>query len=315
MSRTELQNTAAGTPRNTAREGLLYGLGAYVSWGLVPLYFSPLSRHVPPGEILAHRVVWTLVFLAVIITAAGRWGDLARCLRSRKLLLALTLSAFLIAANWFVYILCVAWGRIVHASLGYFLNPLVSVLLGMIVFRERLRGLQVFALLLAVAGVVRLLFEADDLPWLGLTLAFSFGFYGLVRKLAPVDGLIGLSVETIVLTPLALTFLLALQALGQLTFGNVSAGTDALIACSGVITAIPLLCFGQAARRLPLSTLGFLQYLSPSIQFGLAIALGEPITSARLTCFGLIWAALVVFSLDSWRNARRPDPSEILQDV
>jgi chloramphenicol-sensitive protein RarD len=313
MSRTQLENTAAR--ESLAREGLLYGLGAYVSWGLVPLYFSPMSEHVPPGEILAHRVAWTLALLAIVITFARRWGDLGRCLRSRKLLLALTLSALLIAANWFVYILCVAWGRIVHASLGYFLNPLVSVLLGMFVFRERLRGLQIFALLLAVAGVARLLFEADDLPWLGLTLAFSFGFYGLVRKLAPVDGLIGLSVETIVLTPLAVSFLLALHVTGQLTFGSQSRRIDVLIACSGVVTAIPLLCFGQAARRLPLSTLGFLQYLSPSIQFGLAIAMGEPITPARMTCFGLIWAALAVFSFDSLRSARRPDPSEILQDV
>jgi chloramphenicol-sensitive protein RarD len=296
------------------REGLIYALACYGMWGLVPLYFRPLTERVSnPLEILAHRVVWSLLFLAAVLTWARRWRDLAICLKTRALMLALLLSALLIAANWYVYLLCVASERIAHASLGYFLTPLVSVLLGMIFFRERLRPLQWLALGMAVAGVARLLVEADDLPWLGLTLALSFGFYGLVRKMAPVDGLIGLSVETILLTPVAVGFLAYWQRKGVLTFGTQSLATDMLIALGGVVTALPLLCFGQAARRLSLSTLGFFQYLAPSLQFALALAFGEPLTVARVTCFGLIWAGLAVFSYDSWRTALQPDPNEALR--
>jgi chloramphenicol-sensitive protein RarD len=293
------------------REGLVYALACYVLWGLVPLYFRPLVDRVPsPEEILAHRIIWSLAFLAIILTFAQRWGDVALCLRTRTLFFALTLSSLFIVANWYVYLVCVASERITHASLGYFLTPLVSVLLGMVVFRERPRPLQWVALALALAGVGRLLLEADDLPWLGLTLAVSFGLYGLVRKLAPVDGLIGLSVETIILMPVALGYLLFWASAGKLTFGNQSLATDVLIASGGVVTALPLLCFGQAARRLPLTTLGFFQYLSPSLQFALALIFGEPLTAARSVCFGLIWAALAVFSFDSWRTARQPDPAE-----
>jgi chloramphenicol-sensitive protein RarD len=297
--------------QDKTREGLLYALACYVLWGLVPLYFRPLTDRVPqPEEILAHRIIWSLAFLAIIVTLARRWRDVAVCLRTRTLLVALALSSLFIVANWYVYLWCVVWERITHASLGYFLTPLVSVLLGMAVFRERPRPLQWAALALALAGVARLLLEADDVPWLGLTLALSFGFYGLVRKLAPVDGLIGLSVETIILTPIALGYLLFRHSEGTLTFGNQSLGTDVLIACGGVVTSVPLLCFGQAARRLSLTTLGFFQYLSPSLQFALALAFGEPLTRARIVCFLLIWAALAVFSLDSWRAARQPDASE-----
>jgi chloramphenicol-sensitive protein RarD len=272
-------------------------------------------ERVPAGEVLAHRVVWTLIFLAAIVTIAGRWRELAACFRSPLLLVALAASSLLIAANWFVYLLCVEQRRIVHASLGYFLTPLVSVMLGMIVFRERLRRLQALALVLAVAGVARLLVEADDVPWLGLTLALLFGLYSLVRKVAPVDGLLGLSVETILLLPIAVIFLLLWHQQEALTFGTVSVGLDVFIAAGGIVTAVPLMCFGQAARRLPLTTLGFLQYLSPSLQFLLGVAFGEPFTAARATCFGLIWAALALFSYDSWRAGRRVDPSEVLQDV
>jgi len=301
--------------RDRTREGLLYALGAYGCWGLVPLYFRPLMQRVPPDEVLVHRVIWSLVFLALVITWAGRWRELAACFRAGGLLAALTISSALIAANWYVYILCVKQERIVHASLGYFVTPLVSVLLGMIVFRERLRPLQWLALGLAVAGVARLLLEADDVPWLGLTLALSFGTYGLVRKLAPVDGLLGLTVETIVLTPIAVAALLYWQMDGTLVFGNDSLGVDALIAAGGVVTAIPLLCFGQAARRLRLSTLGFFQYLAPSLQFVLGILFGEPFTSARAVCFAFIWAGLAAFSYDSWRYARRPDPASIVREL
>ena len=290
-----------------AREGLLYGVAAYVLWGLVPFYFAPLMRfEIPPGEVLAHRVVWSFAFLIPILSLAGRWRDVGACLRRRSLVLGLFISALLIAANWLVYILCVEANKIVHASLGYFLTPLVSVLLGLLFFRERLRPAQGIALVLAASGVAVLIFVAGEFPWLGLTLAFSFGFYGLVRKKVPVDGLVGLSVETLLLMPISLGFLMAWGLEGRLAFGTRSRGLDLLIACGGAVTAMPLLCFGQAAHRLSLTTIGFLQYLSPSLQFLFAVAFfGEPLTPERVGSFLLIWSAVGLFAFDSWRAYRR----------
>lgn len=283
------------------REGLLYGLAAYGWWGLVPLYFDAV-RTVPPREVLAHRVVWSVLFLALLLTLAGRWPELRRCFRSPRVLTALAVSAALIAVNWFVYIYSVVTRQITQASLGYFITPLVSVLLGLVFFRERLRPWQWLAVGLVAGGVGLMTLAADTFPWIALCLAFSFGFYGLLRKTLPVDGVVGLAVETLLLLPPAVGYLIYLGREGQLTLGSRGVGLDALLALGGVVTTVPLVCFVQAARRLPLSTLGFLQYLSPTLQLVLAVTLyGEAMGPDRLGSFVLIWTALGLFTWDSVR--------------
>jgi len=287
------------------REGLLYGIGAYGLWGIVPFYFKPLMGLVRADEVLAHRIVWSLAFILPILWLTGRWRAVRTCLRQRELLLLLLASAILIAINWYVYVLCVAWDIIVHASLGYFLTPLVNVLLGRLFFGERLRPLQALAGLVAACGVINLMVAAGEFPWLGLVIAFSFGFYGLVRKKAPVDGLVGLSVETLLLFPVALVALVVWALVGSLEFAAYSRSLDLRIACSGPVTALPLVCFGQAARRLSLTTLGFFQYVSPSLQFLIAVTVyGEDFGPARIVSFVLIWTAVAVFVFDSWRAYR-----------
>lgn len=287
-----------------AREGFLYGLVAYGWWGLVPLYFKSLEG-IDPLEILAHRIVWSMVFLASLLSVAGRWGELKRCFTSPRVGGVLVATSVLIAINWFLYIYSVDREQVVQASLGYFMTPLVSVGLGMVFFQERLRKLQALALALAVTGVVILTVAVGELPWIALSLAASFGLYGLLRKALPVDGLVGLSAETLLLLPLALGFLLWRGAEG--TFGDSSWHLDVLLVCSGVVTAVPLMCFAQAARRLALSTLGFLQYLSPSLQFLIAVlAFHEPFETEKAVSFACIWAALAVFSVDAFRAYRSP---------
>ena len=283
------------------REGILYGLGAYVWWGLVPIYFRWLGE-ISALHILAHRIFWTVIFLAVIISLSRRWTETMRCLTTPRLVGPLIASALLVAGNWLLYILSVELKVIIQASLGYFILPLVSVVLGMVFFGERLRPLQYLAIAFAFTGVALLTWEVGTFPWISLGLAASFSVYGMIRRQVPVDGLIGLTVETIVLLPIALGYLAVVywqrwevedaELLGKLSL-------------SGIVTAIPLLCFGQAARRLPFSVLGFMQYISPSIQFLLAVFLiGETVQGGWLN-YILVWTALVIFSLDSYRWFRR----------
>jgi chloramphenicol-sensitive protein RarD len=282
--------------------GILYGLAAYGLWGLMPLYFAAI-RHVPSYEILAQRIVWCGLFLAMLLTAAGRWGDLARALRSRAVRLTFLATALLLSANWLTYIHGVTTGRAVETSLGYFINPLLSVALGVVVFRERLSPWQVSALGLATAGVLVLVITAGQVPWIALTVAFSFALYGLLRKTAPADAVVGLAIETFYLVMPSAAFLALFGYRGGLVFGTSGLTTDLLLLASGVITAVPLLCFGQAARNLRLSTLGFLQYLAPTVQFLLAITvLGESMNRTRWWSFTCIWVALAVFSFDTWRG-------------
>jgi chloramphenicol-sensitive protein RarD len=287
---------------------------AFGSWGLlVPVFFKSIA-HVAPSEVLVHRIIWSVLLLALFLTVGRRWGDLARCFRSRLILFALVGSTLLVAVNWFVYIYGVSTSQMVQTSLGYFINPLVSVLLGMLFLRERLRPWQWVAIVLAVAGVLNLTLAAGTLPWIALTLAISFGFYGLLRKVVPVDGLIGVSVETFLLLVPAGCYLEYLVRTGQASLGTVDTRTDVMLVLTGAVTAIPLVCFGQAARRLPLSTLGFLQYFSPTGQFLLAIwAFHEPFTSAQLASFICIWIALAIYTLDSVRAYHRRWSSVSLQ--
>lgn len=286
---------------------MLFGIAAYTVWGLFPLYW-PLLKPASPLEILAHRFVWSLVFVTVLILAARNWAKVRDVFRSRRTTLILAAAAVLISANWFTYIYGVNNGLVVETSLGYFINPLVSVVLGVVFFRERLRRAQLFAVALAAISVVVLTVDYGRLPYLALVLAFSFGFYGLLKKLAPVESAVGLTVESGVLVLPALGLLGVLAARGELAFGNAGVGNSALLISAGVATAVPLLFFASAARRVSLSTLGILQYLAPTLQliFGLTV-FHEPMPPLRLVGFSLVWLALVIFSVDGLL-ARRPAP-------
>jgi chloramphenicol-sensitive protein RarD len=279
--------------------GLLAGAAAYGSWGLFPIYFKAL-RSVPAPEILAHRVAWAQLFLLFVIRRQGRAGDVWRALRAARSLRILALSAVAIAVNWLVYIYSVVSGRILDSSLGYFMNPLVNVLLGVLVLRERLHPVVVLAMSVAAAGVALMTIQAGQLPWIALTLAVSFGCYGMLRKLAPVGALEALAVETLLLLPLAGGYLAWCERRGTLAFLHGGAWRDLLLVLSGPLTAVPLLLFGMAARRLPLSTLGFLQYLSPTLQFLIGVFLyGEPFAASRALAFVLIWIGLGIFAAHS----------------
>jgi chloramphenicol-sensitive protein RarD len=287
-------------------DGLLCAVLAFGWWGIIPpLYFHAL-KDVPVWEVLSHRILWSVPFLGLLLLCYGRLPELARCLRDKKVLAKLLLTTVLIAINWVVYIYGVISEQVVQTSLGYFINPLINVLLGLLVFGERLRGLQWLAVALAAVGVLSLTLAAGELPWIALSLAFSFGIYGLIRKTIAVNGLVCLSVEVLLLAPLCLGYVLYLGQTGEAHFGTGNWGIDALLVLSAVITAVPLLAFGRAARHLPLTLLGFVQYLAPTLQFLTAILiLHEPLDQTRLVCFGFIWLGLLVYSGDSLREYRR----------
>jgi chloramphenicol-sensitive protein RarD len=291
-------------PDRTRLLGVLLGLAAFAWWGLSPFYFKAID-HVPPYEILAHRVVWSLVLLAGISARRGALGGTLAGLRSRRLLLTLATSALLVAGNWFTFIYAVTGGLILQASLGYFINPLVNVLLGLVVLRERLRRWQWASLGLAGLGVAVMARELSGLPVVSLALAGCFGLYGLVRKLAPVGAVAGLTVETALLTPVALAAMVVWHHHGDLVFGQRDLRTDLLLIASGPVTALPLIWFVGAARRLAYATVGFLQYTAPTLQFLLAVLVyAEPFARGELVSFVLIWCALAVFSADTVRRER-----------
>ncbi|MCP1675977.1 chloramphenicol-sensitive protein RarD [Natronocella acetinitrilica] len=274
--------------------GLAFALSAYVVWGLFPLYFKMLD-HVAPLEVLAYRIVWTVPLVALVLFLRTQWAPVRDALRDPAQLMLLGTSAVLIAVNWGVYIWAVTNDRVLEASLGYFMTPLVSVALGIVLFSERLRPLQWLAIGLAAAGVLQLLVREGVLPWVGLAVAFSFGLYGGLRKRAAVESAAGLFIETLLLMPLALLWITWLVATQSGSFMVVDLQTDMLLIGAGVATAVPLIFYVAAARRLRLSTLGVLFYLTPTIQFGLGTWLyGEPLTAARLATFVLIWIGLAI---------------------
>ncbi|MFI1195835.1 EamA family transporter RarD [Micromonospora sp. NPDC020750] len=287
------------------RLGYLYGLGAYLLWGFFPLYFK-LLQPAGPLEILAHRIVWSLVFVTLLLAALRNVGFLRALARRPRALAGIAAAAALIALNWGTYIYLVNSERVVETALGYFINPLVSVLLGVTVLRERLRPTQWLALGIGAAAVGVLTVDYGRLPWLALTLAVSFAAYGLVKKRLGLPAAEGLFVESAVLALPALGYLGWLAATGDLTFGQVSAGHTALLVLAGAATAIPLLFFAGAANRLPLTALGMLQYVAPILQLGCGVLIfHEPMPPARLAGFALVWLALVVFTTDALRHARR----------
>jgi chloramphenicol-sensitive protein RarD len=286
------------------RAGLLYAVGAYGMWGVVPLYFKNVQCE--PREIVAHRVIWSLLLLGIVLTAFRRWPAVGTAIRSRRTVLMLLASAYLVAGNWFVYVWATVHDRITQASLGYFILPLVNVLAGILLFGDRLRRPQVVALLIAAVGVTYLTVGLGELPWVSLTLAFSFALYGIVRKVVPVDGVVGLSVETALLAPTAIVFLLVWEANGLLNFGHVDRQLDGLIALSGVITTLPLICFAQAVRKVSLVTIGVVQYLSPTLQLLLGVAwYHEKFELHHKISFGLIWTGLGIYVIDAVRVAAR----------
>jgi chloramphenicol-sensitive protein RarD len=291
-------------PTSSFQTGIAAALGAYVLWGLVPLYFKALGP-VPPDEVLAHRILWSGLVLAALATIGRKWRDIASCLRDPTTRWLLTGSTILIGLNWYLYIYSVFASRVMESSLGYFINPLLNVLLGMIFFKERLRIAQWLALALAAFSVV-MLGWGGAFPWLAIALAGTFASYGLLRKKAGVNSVTGLSVETLSLLPIALLWIAQGQARGVAFFGLQGWTADLLLVSSGLVTTIPLLCFGTATRLLPLSTLGFLQYISPTLQFLVAVwVFGEPLDRYRLAWFICIWIALAVFSVDSVIAYRR----------
>lgn len=303
MTNVAVSEMVVASDRSLARTGVWYGLMAFGAWGLCPLYFKAVAG-VPALQVLAHRIVWSLVLLVVFLALRGRLHAVAKALRNRRALITLTATTLLIATNWLVFIWSVANGHLLQASLGYFINPLVSVLLGFVFLRERLTRWQLVSVGLASLGM--LVRAADGLPWIALVLAFSFAFYGLLRKTAPVDAAVGLTAETGLLLPLAVAFLIYTDLTGAGHFGRVSWGMTVLLTAAGPMTALPLLWFTNAAKRLRLATLGFLQYLAPTGHFLLALAFGEHASASDWISFACVWPALVIFSVDSARRNRKP---------
>jgi chloramphenicol-sensitive protein RarD len=287
------------------RRGALYGASAYLLWGLFPLYW-PLLEPAGAVEVLAHRVLWSLVVVVLLLAVLRRLSVLRPLLADRGRLVRLALAAVVIAVNWGTYIYGVSSGQVVETSLGYFINPIVTVLLGVVVLHERLRPVQWTALGAAAVAVLVLTVENGSPPWIALVLAFSFGAYGLLKKTAGVGAVEGLAVETAVLFPVAALYVAVLGATGAGTFGTEGAGQASLLALSGLVTAIPLLLFGAAASRVQLTTLGLLQYLAPTLQFLLGITLfDEPLPVVKLVGFVLVWFALALFTADLLRARRR----------
>ncbi len=288
------------------RAGLTFGLAAYGLWGVAPLFWHELQR-VPAAELIAHRVVWALTFFALYSALSGRLGAVVKILRDPPVRRRLALASVCVGLNWFVFVYAVMTDRVLDASLGYFINPLISVALGRFVLGERLQPLQLAAVGLALMGVLVIALGADGLPWISVAVATSFGLYGLLRKTTQVPPLAGSTFETLVLSPVALTGLIWLGLEGRGHFSPGDPSTALLLVCTGPVTAIPLLLFVHAAQRLPLTMIGFLQYLAPSLQFGLAVLVfHEALDPLKLAAFGLVWLGLVLFSVAAYRGPRNP---------
>jgi chloramphenicol-sensitive protein RarD len=287
------------------RSGILFAALAYTAWGLLPIYFHQVAN-VPPLEVVAHRMLWALLFVLGVMVVRRQWAWVGGVLRQPRVLAAFALSALLLSANWLVYVWAVHNQHVLDASLGYFILPLVNVALGYVFLHERPRPGQWAAVAVAAAGVLWLTLQTGRLPWIALTLALTFGFYGLLRKLATLGALEGLTLETLVLAPLAVGVLGYWAAQGQGVLVQGDAASLGWLLLAGPLTAIPLLLFAAGARRIPLTTLGLLQYISPTLQLLMGVWLfHEPLPAARLFGFVLIWVALVLYTLESWWTSRK----------
>ena len=288
-----------------SRQGFLYGVAAYVLWGGFPLYW-PLLEPAGSVELLAHRVLWSLVTLLVLVLVLRRGAQLRALLGDRRVLGLLVLAAIVITLNWGTYIYGVTHDRVVETSLGYFINPLVTVLMGVLILEERLRSLQWLAIAIGALACVVLTVDYGHPPWIALVLAFSFGTYGLAKKQAGAEAVESLTLETLLICPLALVYLGWLTAQDRSSFASEGAGHAWLLMSAGLVTAVPLLCFGAAAIRVPMVTLGLLQYVAPILQFGLGVLyFHEDMTAGRWIGFALVWVALAIFTFESLRHRRQ----------
>ena len=286
-----------------ARAGFFYGLAAYGLWGVLPVYFKWLQA-VPPVDIVAHRIVWSLIVLVILVTLARAWDQIRAAVQSRKAMAMLFVTAVLIGTNWLLYVYAINSGHILAGSLGYYLNPLANILLGRFILKERLTKMQWAAVAIAAGGIAVLAMGALGTLWISLTLCFSFATYGLLRKVIHVESLAGLTVETGILVPLALGWLMLGGAQGRPMFGTDEQETILLMA-AGIVSTVPLLCFTAAARRLAYSTVGMLQFIAPTLQFLLAVAVyDEPFTTAHAIAFGCIWTALLLYVSSMIRDRR-----------
>lgn len=282
------------------RDGVVAGLVAYTLWGFLPVYFKILGD-VPATEVLLHRIVWAVPFGALIIHWCRQWPEVRRALTHGRMLLLLAMAAGFIAVNWLAYIIAIQRDQVFQASLGYYINPLVYVLVGVVFFGESLRRLQFAALLLASAGVLVLTISGGQFPGIALFLALSFTVYGVIRKRVVIGGMPGLFVETLVLLPIAVIWLGVLISEGGAVFGTAGPALSGLLVLAGPVTVVPLLCFALAARRLTLTTVGFMQFIAPTLQFLIGVYYGERLTVPHLVCFGCIWTAVTLFSIDAFR--------------
>ena len=289
-------------PDRTALIGGLCALGAFGTWGFLPVYFKYM-QDVPPLEILAHRIVWSVVLVGIMLRVLGRWAEVLTILESKRLMMWLCVSSILLSCNWTLFIWAVTNGHLLQGSLGYYINPLVNVVLGVLLLGEKLTRAQWVAVALSLAGVIVMAVGLGAFPWIAVSLALLFGFYGYVRKTLPVGAAPGLFVETLVVLIPALLYLLYLAWQGKGAMGTVSLGYDVMLFFAGFVTAAPLIMFTAAARRLRYATVGFFQYLAPTLQFLLAVLVyGEAFTDTHKITFALIWVALAIYSVDTFRK-------------
>jgi chloramphenicol-sensitive protein RarD len=287
-------------------KGILSGLGAYALWGFFPIYWKYL-HDVPALQVIGHRIGWSFLLLLVVILVSGQWREFRAAVTQPKVIGIYSIAAILLSINWLVYVWGVNAGFIVETSLGYFINPLLSVLLGVLFLRERLRPSQWIPVSIAALGVIYLTAVYGRLPWIALSLAFSFGFYGLVKKLAPLGSLHGLTLETGIVFPVALIYLAILQVGGSGAFLHQSTLVDVFLIGAGVVTTIPLLMFASAAKQIPLTVIGLLQYIAPTLQFLIGVFLyKEPFDRSHLIGFGIVWIALVIFWVENYLSRRVP---------
>jgi chloramphenicol-sensitive protein RarD len=299
------ENTAAHSPPPESPAGAACAVGAFLIWGLTPIYFKTL-RAIPALEILMHRMFWSFLFLLPFVVFTDRRNEFRTVISTGRTMLVLLLTTMLVSSNWFVFIWAINSDRILQTSLGYYINPLINVMLGVVFLKERLRPAQLVAVILAAAGVFYLTFEMGRPPWIALFLAFTFGFYGLIRKIAAVNALVGLTIETLLLSLPALVYLGCHYIDGSGAFLRSDGRTDILLMCAALVTALPLLLFTTGARKIHFSTIGILQYIAPSCTFLLAVFVyREPFRTAQLWTFILIWTALFLYSIDSVIYFRR----------
>jgi chloramphenicol-sensitive protein RarD len=291
------------SPEKRARDGIVSAFIAYFLWGVLPLYFI-VVKDVPAFEVLAHRIIWAVPFGALIIHLRQQWPEVIGALKHRRTFMFLILSAIFITGNWLVYIWAVQLEQINQASLGYYINPLLFALAGVVIFGEKLRKAQTAAIILAAIGVSILTFSGGEFPAIAFFLGVTFATYGVIRKQVVVGGMPGLFIETLVLLPFALGYLLWIMLSGEAAFSFRDPSLAGILLLAGPLTVTPLLFFALAARRLNLSTLGMMQFIAPTLQFVIAVIYGEQLTTAHIICFSLIWLAVILFSIDAWRTNR-----------